>query len=64
MLSRLRRFLKSWMEDDWAGAWHASERKPDDAATQGAKPGRDKAVAPNAGGNAEADKSPGDKDRG
>ena len=59
MLSRLRRFLKSLMEDDWVEAWHAPERKSgkaDDAATQKAKPGRDKAAAPDAEDGVEADK--------
>ena len=67
MLSRLRRFLKSVMEDDWAEVWHASERKgarADDATVQKAKASRDKAAAPHAEDGAEADKGVQAKDRG
>ena len=58
MFSRLRHFLKSVIEDDWAGAWHAPEQKPgraNEARAQKPKPGRNEMAAPDAEDGAEAD---------
>ncbi len=67
MFSRLRQFLRSLLEDDWAGAWQAPERKlarTDDAAAQKAQPGRNTAAAPDAEDGAEAGKGAKAEDRG
>ena len=67
MLSRLRRFLRSLLEDDWAGAWHAPKRrlvKADDAPVHKAKSGRRSAVASDAEDTEQMERSAVAKDGG